>query len=158
MEIAEIVARMEIHDALMRQLRAMDRHDWDAVYECFHPDAQLHLPHSDGSVGEFVARERDVIYPDFLVSMHFAGNELIEIDGDTATSELYSVCWHRVNRKPGEPHTDHVAGMRYLDRWERRDGAWRIVERTCPMDWSRLDRVEMAYPDEDHSWGADPTP
>src|SRR6476659_189279 len=83
-EIAEIVARMEIHDVLMRQLRAMDRHDWDAVHDCFHPGARLNLPHSDGSVADFVARERDTIYPDFLVSMHFAGNELIEVDGDTA--------------------------------------------------------------------------
>ena len=34
-----------------------------------------------------------------------------------------------------------TAGGRYVDRFERRHGEWRIAERTVVVDWQRIDRV-----------------
>ena len=32
--------------------------------------------------------------------------------------------------------TDMVLGLRYVDRFERRDGTWLIAARVCAFDWS----------------------
>jgi len=32
--------------------------------------------------------------------------------------------------------TDMVLGLRYVDRFERRSGAWRIAARVCAFDWT----------------------
>jgi hypothetical protein len=34
-----------------------------------------------------------------------------------------------------------TAGGRYVDRFERRAGQWKIAERTVVVDWQRVDRV-----------------
>jgi hypothetical protein len=39
---------------------------------------------------------------------------------------------------------DFFVGGRYLDRFERRDGAWRIVERVGMTDWARVDGPSSA--------------
>jgi len=38
-----------------------------------------------------------------------------------------------------------VIGLRYCDRLERRDGEWRIANRVCAMDWSRIDAVPASW-------------
>ena len=54
-------------------------------------------------------------------------------DGDRANVETYCVASHRLR---GEP-TDWLAGVRYVDVFERRDEQWRIFDRTVVFDWSR---------------------
>ena len=46
---------------------------------------------------------------------------------------------HR-GRGRGSDH-DSVAGLRYVDRFERRDGEWRIAKRQIVIDWQRDDPV-----------------
>lgn len=41
----------------------------------------------------------------------------------------------------GEQPVDFVPTGRYLDRYERRDGEWRIAERHIAIDWQRTDPV-----------------
>ena len=45
---------------------------------------------------------------------------------------------------------DLVIGLRYVDRLERRDGEWRIADRVCAFDWSRIDPIvgEWEFPPE----------
>jgi hypothetical protein len=139
-DVIELIAKQEIHEVLMRFLRGMDRQDWAAVRACFHPGAIHDHGTWRGSIEEFIEREKSV-YERFVVNTHFAGNELIAVDGDTATSELYSVCWHRVAAEPGGTEVDWLAAMRFLDRFERRDGEWRIADRVVAIDWTRHDAV-----------------
>ena len=42
-------------------------------------------------------------------------------------------------------HVDTWHG-RYLDRYERRDGEWRIAARVCVHEWTRTDRVTSPMP------------
>ena len=65
-------------------------------------------------------------------------------------SETYAVAFHRYTDQDGYP-TDMWAGLRYVDRFERRDGQWRIRRRVCAYEWRRkrglmLDALR-SYPD-----------
>jgi hypothetical protein len=68
------------------------------------------------------------------------GNLLIEVDGDRARAETYAVVYHRMKKDDGTGKDD-VWGVRYVDRFERRDGAWRIAYRVVAQEWRRLDPV-----------------
>jgi hypothetical protein len=49
----------------------------------------------------------------------------VDLSHDVARSETYAVAFHRYTDPDGYP-TDMWAGLRYVDRFERRDGQWRI--------------------------------
>jgi hypothetical protein len=60
------------------------------------------------------------------------------VDGDSARVETY---WHVFHREPGENGAedyDYIAGGRYLDRFERRNGEWRILTRMLVRDWYQV--------------------
>lgn len=71
--------------------------------------------------------------------MHFVGNVLIEVHGDTAFAESYLLAF-RALEKEGRAYTQTRA-LRYVDRFERRKGEWRISERVVSDDWDRVDEV-----------------
>jgi len=56
-----------------------------------------------------------------------------DIDGDTAHSEIYYLF---VGRNRDE--SNWIAGGRYVDRLERRDGEWKIALRTNSIEWSGM--------------------
>ena len=57
------------------------------------------------------------------------------LEGDTAKVETQVLSYHRVDF--GTDHHDTIIGGRYLDRFEKRDGEWRIAERTMMYDWEQ---------------------
>jgi hypothetical protein len=40
---------------------------------------------------------------------------------------------------------DMTLGARYVDRYERRDGQWKIARRTVVHDWTRVDPVDKTH-------------
>lgn len=131
--LERLADRQDILDCLTRFSRAMDRFDRALFLSAFHPDAVI-------AAGTYVAGP-EAIY-DWAVGLHEAGqvathhnllNHSCEIDGDTAHSETYYLF---VGRNRDE--SNWIAGGRYLDRLERRDGAWRIAFRTNAIEWSGL--------------------
>lgn len=65
---------------------------------------------------------------------HFMGNRLYEIDGDVAEGEIYSINSHLLEGPDGL--RDYIAGGRYLDRYRRTPGGWRIDHRKRVIDWT----------------------
>ncbi len=57
------------------------------------------------------------------------------MDGDTAGSEAYFIAHHRSRVPDSELPTIVALGGRYLDRFEKRDGDWRLVHRILVKDW-----------------------
>jgi hypothetical protein len=41
-----------------------------------------------------------------------------------------------------------VSGFRYVDRFERRDGAWRVAERWAVREWTRSIPADTVRPKE----------
>ncbi|MFM5930250.1 MAG: nuclear transport factor 2 family protein [Novosphingobium sp.] len=125
--------RIEISDCLTRFSRGMDRFDRDLYLSAFWPDAEM-------AAGPYVGDVPGCW--DWAVPMHDAGqivthhsllNQTVDIDGDTAHSECYYIF---VGRNRDE--SLWMAGGRYIDRLERRNGEWRIALRTNIIEWGCL--------------------
>lgn len=133
-EFRTLLDKAQIHDALMRYSRGVDRGDGELVTSVFHPEATLDMgrgPMSAAALAEGITRMTAT------GTMHFVGNEYVEVDGDTAYSETYFISYATVTDS-GIPAT-RSRGGRYLDRFERRDGEWKIARRVLVDEWSRLD-------------------
>ncbi|MCR9094127.1 MAG: nuclear transport factor 2 family protein [bacterium] len=137
---SEMAEHAEIQAALFRYCRGVDRRDPDLIRSTYHADAfDDHGVYKGDLEGflEFVERE---VWARFRTTMHKLGQALIEIDGDVASAETYAVC-HHVIAENGRDVADSVMGIRYLDRFERRAGCWRIARRELRWEWIRLDAL-----------------
>jgi len=133
-EFRTLLDRVQIHDALMRYSRGVDRGDGELVMSCFHPDATLDMgrgPMSPAALAEGIAKMTAT------GTMHFIGNEYVEVDGDNAYSETYFISYATIT--DSGTSASRSRGGRYLDRFERRDGEWKIPRRLLVDEWGRLD-------------------
>jgi ketosteroid isomerase-like protein len=138
-DLRMLLDKQEIHEVMMRYCRAVDRVDEELLRSVYHPDAIDNHGLFNGKASEFVPWCINQLRQAYSATQHFIGNELIEVQGDVAWCEFYFVAYHRYERK-GEPR-NMSAGGRYVDRFERRDGRWRIAERNVVVDWQRVDKV-----------------
>ena len=136
-----LLAERAIARALHTYSRAADRFDVELMRSCYWSDGtDDHGSYNGGLDGfiEFVgpALER------FERTSHFLGNMLIDVDlpKGEARAETYAIAFHRYHDANGQ-ELDMVAGLRYVDRFERRDGEWRIAKRVCAYEWRRTDPV-----------------
>lgn len=118
----------EITDQLTRYARAADRVDLPLLQSVFWPDAALDYGDMfQGSSAEFVSFIGQV-HPGMLHHAHHLGNVLVDVRDDEAGSETYVRTWIRFPSPDGAGLDLHSTG-RYVDRWEHRDGVWRIIHR-----------------------------
>lgn len=138
--IEDLLAEAAIRDVQMRYCRGCDRMDFELLRECFHPDATTDYGYFGGSVDDFIASAK-VQIPSFLITTHNTGNQNVEVNGDTAWAEHYTLATHRIAADERGPLRDFIAAVRYVDRMECRDGDWRIAHRKLVLDWTRTDPV-----------------
>jgi len=138
-EVDILLAERAIQRVLTTYSRGVDRFDFEAVRSCYWPDGTDDHGSFAGGVDEFVSFVQKSL-DRFERTAHFLGNMLIDVDlgRGVARSETYAVAFHRYSDAAGNP-TDMWAGLRYVDRFERRDGQWRIRNRVCAYDWRRTD-------------------
>lgn len=122
--------KQDIHEVIARYARGLDRGDADLVRSAFHDDAvDCHGPFSK-TVSDFVEN----VMPELdkrQAQQTFLMNQLIDLDGDRAHVETYFV----IARKfPGDGYLEQTAG-RFIDRMEKREGAWKIALRVVIADW-----------------------
>jgi len=138
--IEDVVAEATIKDIHIRYCRAVDRMDFDLLRSCFHPDAVTDYGYFGGGIDEFIESAK-VQIPMSLVTTHNTGNQIVEVTGDTAWAEHYTVATHRMAADALGPERDFVTAVRYIDRVECRGGDWRIARRVLILDWMRSDPV-----------------
>jgi hypothetical protein len=141
-ELRRLLSRQAIADVIYRYARGIDRLDFDLVRSCYHPDAYDDHGSFAGSVEEFIDAAASFL-PRWTATQHFMGNMLIEVEGDRARAETYAVAYHRREDTDGNGKDD-VLGIRYVDRFECRDGAWKIAHRVVVTEWRRVDPVSGA--------------
>ena len=139
----QLLDRQDIHDCLVRFSRGMDRFDRALFLSAFHADAVI-------SAGDFVGGPQ-ALY-DWASQLHERGqratqhdllNHSCDIDGDVAHSETYYLFVGR-NRDD----SNWLAGGRYIDRLERRQGQWKIALRCNAIEWSgTLPTMEIPFAD-----------
>ena len=141
----EVLAEAAIKDIQIRYCRACDRMDFELLRSCFHPDATTKYGYFGGTLDEFVASAQAQL-PYFVATTHNTGNQLVEVTGDTAWAEHYTVATHRIAADEMGPERDLVTAVRYVDRLECREGDWRIARRELILDWMRSDPVVVIEP------------
>lgn len=143
--IEEVLAEAAIRDIQIRYCRACDRMDFALLRSCFHPDATTQYGYFGGTVDDFIASAEQQL-PYFVGTTHNTGNQLVEVSGDTAWAEHYTVATHRIAADEMGPERDLVTSVRYVDRLECRVGDWRIARRELVLDWVRSDPVVVIEP------------
>lgn len=137
-ELAALLDERAIRRVLSRYCRGIDRMDLDLVRDCYWPEAtDRHGPFT-GTRDEFVAWVGPLLRRQTM-TMHHLGNVLVDSlfdDPDTAVAETYVVAYHS-GVPAGDPRWNYTAGLRYVDRFERRDGQWRIADRVTAIEWTR---------------------
>ena len=139
-----------LREVLLRYCRGVDRCDQELILSAFHADAyDDHADFFQGSAVDFAPWVIELVQS-MGRTQHVLTNARFEIDEDVAYGESYVAM--RV-AGPGAPHPDAFA--RYVDRFERRDGEWRIAFRRLVNEWngagpadydgSRRDRLDPSY-------------
>ena len=167
--LQRLIDKDEIQDALSRYARGVDRGDWTLVRSTYHVDAYDEHGDYKGTIDGLIDW-LDHRFAGVDNSMHFLGNCLIEFAGsDIALVETYFVS-RRLRPPVGDERK--TAGSRdaicretwgrYVDRFERRDGGWRVAHRavvveasssslavdgvrTSSLTWGRRDRTDRFY-------------
>ena len=135
----DLIAEAEIKDLHLRFCRANDRRDEALMRSCFHADAVIEL-HKPLDLEAFLALGRQVL-GQFTVTWHNTGNQLVEVDGDAAWAEQYTISSHRIAADDAGPERDFIAFGRYIDRAGKRNGEWRFARRKMLVDYTRTDPV-----------------
>jgi hypothetical protein len=121
--LEELEARTAIEDGLKRFARAVDRQDWALARTLYHDDAFDDHGFFKGPPDAFLAHIAKM-HEVQEHSMHFNTNVLIEFESrERALVETYVLVLQRfADRRV-------TASARYLDRFERRNGEWRVARR-----------------------------
>lgn len=143
--LEDVIAETEIKDVHLRFCRANDRRDEDLFRSCFHTDGVVVMDDNELGIEDVVAFSRQML-DRYMVTWHSTTNQLVEVDGDVAWAEHYTISSHRFAADGVLPERDWVAHGRYIDRMERRDGDWRIARRRFIVDYSRTDPVAPGDP------------
>jgi hypothetical protein len=142
--VQQLLDEAEIRNLHLRYCRGVDRMDWELVRSCYHPEATDDHGGYSGGIDGFMDWLPGALAK-FESTTHFTGNQLVELDGDHAWAEHYARVYHRRPATASHPAEDLVGNVRYIDRLERRDGAWRIASRVVLADSDRLDPVGQTW-------------
>lgn len=138
--VERLIAKTEIEDCMKYYARGVDRRDWNLVRSCFHDDAlDLHGEFKGDSEAfiEWVSKRHENV----PFSMHYLLNCLIDFETDAfAKVETYFWAIQRRESPTDEPDAqamDFEVFGRYVDRFECREGGWRIAYRRVVYDSTR---------------------
>jgi hypothetical protein len=146
-ELQERLDKEAIREALMRYCRGVDRLDADIITSVYHPDAY------DDHAGRIFSGETvgqglvDWMTEIMDATAHNITTSNIEIYGEQAGSESYTTSMH-LQTVDGVQHT-LLAMARYVDRFEKRDGAWKILSRVVVPEftgWLDMQRFDFPTP------------
>lgn len=142
--VDQACGRFEILDRIHLYCHAVDRRRWDLMAEVFHEDATYQFFSIEGGWRVFVDAAKALIDP-MVQTHHQVSNSIVRFEGgDVAFSETYLHAYHIVNAD--YPHGTFLSlagggavwvGGRYVDRFQKRGGEWRIAHRQGLVDWTR---------------------
>lgn len=132
-----VADRLALRELAERYAKTM--HDLDAptLGELFVPGGRLLISASE--TREFVAPDGLAAIIDhmarYTATMYLVGNQLLDVDGDVATGETWTIAKHLRATDTAAPEvvTNPVC---YVDTCRRVDGAWRYVERHARILWT----------------------
>jgi len=148
--------RQEIEHVLKLYCRAIDRCDKELLKSIYHPEGTDDHGSFSGNAHEFAEFIIPTLREVILDGMHTVTHCTIEVEGDFATSEAYYWAYQQTHggkefitgyfgadyaaRAKAEGlidgNHDFYCGGRYIDLFERRNGAWKILRRKITNEWN----------------------
>ena len=142
--LARLVDEHEIRQVLHRYCRGIDRMDRALVAACYHPDATDEHGSFSGDADAFLEWCFRLLER-YDRTQHFVTNVLVEPAGPhAARCESYGVAVHE--KEGGPPEANLTTGFRFVDRFQKRDGAWRIASRVATTEWVRHTPDSQIFP------------
>jgi ketosteroid isomerase-like protein len=143
--IQEVLDREAIRDVIYRYCRAIDRQDAELLRSCYHEDAiEDHGGIFYGPLDEWVRQTINHDLSIFTATSHMVTNTAIVLEGDEAYVETYVLASHESRDDGSGAELMWLAG-RYIDRFVRRDGEWRILRRALMVDWTHTEPRVIAF-------------
>src|SRR5205814_1004349 len=114
--------------------RGVDRGDSELLLSLYHPDAvdDHGGPELLGTQAGRFGGPRQPVQTGHT-GQHFMGNITIDVEGNKAYAETYTVSYMPSDHK-GDPYV-RMRGLRYVDRFEDRGDGWKIAYRVVVDDW-----------------------
>lgn len=123
--------RQDILDCLIRMARGADRFDRELFLSGMHKDAITSAGPFVGGPEELYEWSHALQETTYTATFHQLLNHTVDFDGDTAHAETYYLFVGCIDTE-----TNLLAGGRYIDRFERRDGVWGLVMRNNYVEWT----------------------
>jgi hypothetical protein len=124
----------------------VDRGDAALVASVYHADGTDDHGSFKGLGSDFAVYVTTRLPERYRATQHTIANTVIAfVDDDTAHVESHVCARHLRDDGDGGLGMDTFFG-RYVDRFERRDGAWKIAERLVVHDWDMAEPVAPAFP------------
>jgi SnoaL-like domain len=139
--VQQMADRQAIQDLINAYSRDADRRRPQEQADLFTDNAIIEIYHAEPGKNkpDTVLRGRKELLAGFLtlkkyeVTMHFNGQNTIRITGDSASGEVYCLA-HHLWVENGKRML-MVMGIRYYDKYVRRNGQWLFAERKLIFDW-----------------------
>ena len=124
-----------------RYAQAVDAGDSAQFVKVFTPDGHL-VAHQGPDITHFNGHNELAQIPMQVkelapVSMHFIGNHIADINGDSASGTTYCMAHHLQRDR-----SNLLMMVRYLDQYERRFGEWLIADRQVIVEWTETTRAD----------------
>jgi ketosteroid isomerase-like protein len=138
---SEAADRLSIRELVEAYAHCADRRDASGQMALFTPDTHfvVYMNAKDSRPSQEL-HSREALAPVFAelnqyaATTHFIGQSTVfTLTADRATGEAYTLAHHVTVE--GEKRRLMVASLRYLDTFEKKDGAWLFAERRLYVDW-----------------------
>ena len=142
-----LLDKQEITELVHTYCRAADRHDYDLMRTLYHDDAiDDHGAFFKGLAMEFIDQLPEIQKP-MNILHHNVTTINLKVHGDYAEGEIYVLAFHKVSTDK-EP-LDLLIGGRYFDKYAKRNGRWKYIERAVVADWATVtspSAVDLEHP------------
>jgi hypothetical protein len=148
--LATLIAKDEIRELALLYSRAVDRRDMALARTLFTADATQSLGAVFQGTADALITMLEQTMPHVPYTGHHVCNHLISVNGDDAEGEVYALVYHVIPDGKGGFMED-IAAVRYLDRYRKEKGQWRIAKRDGTFDYRTAKPIpspEQPAPDQ----------
>ena len=144
--LTELDDLQAIRDQQARYGRALDWDDEELLAQVFWPDAEIDYGFFVGRGDEFVPALMNITRQSGCRPWHAISGQTAALDGPAAAdAECYFLGCSTLSDVTGDTEIQLIGG-RYVDRFEKRGGEWRVSRRTLICDFRYRDIAPMDNP------------
>ena len=135
----QLLVRQEIEELLIQYCRGVDRGDAELIRAVYHEDAEDNHGDWVGLGVDFADVVVEAMVDTMIATHHSLQQINLRIESEAlAYGETYFLATHRLRNDTGETELEFFGG-RYVDRFEKRNDAWKIARRIVVYEWSKIE-------------------